>query len=173
MSGKDENSMIGYDPLAWLHEAEDEKQAFEPEIKAPDAWVELDDEPENKTECADSDGWVSNTDLSKQSGSDNPAPAAQAQTIVLNAVQNIQAVSQLHAQFLQALGRSNKIDIDASAVIRIDTATLQLLLILKQTAIKQQKEVSIDFPSDNFIEAAKLLGLSEVLNVEQLTCGLF
>ncbi|OAI18431.1 hypothetical protein A1359_04905 [Methylomonas lenta] len=181
MSKKDENSMIGYDPLAWLHETEVEKQTFEQQVNTADAWVELDDEPdietgENgwvETENSDSDGWVLNTEPSAEIGGENKPATAQTQSIVLNSVQNIQIVSQLHAQLLMALASGNKIDIDASAVTQIDTATLQLLVVLKQTAASQKIEVSIDFPSESFIKSAKLLGLSEVLNVEQHTCGLF
>jgi ABC-type transporter Mla MlaB component len=99
--------------------------------------------------------------------------SAHLQQIVLESVQNIQNVSQLYEQALYALQNSEKIDIDASAITSIDTATLQLLLILKRTAIKRQKEVSIDFPSDKFIEVANLLGLSEMLDVDQAASGFF
>lgn len=174
MSKKDEISMIGYDPLAWLHEAEVEKQAFEQQANTSDAWVELDDEPDIETkqngwvetENSDSDEWVSNTESSDENGCEHKDATSQTQSIVLNSVQNIQTVSQLQAQLLLALAGGNKIDIDASAVTQIDTATLQLLVVLKQTAVNQKKAVSIDFPSERFIEAAKLLGLSAVLNVE-------
>jgi hypothetical protein len=44
---------------------------------------------------------------------------------------------------------------------------------LKRTAINLQKEVSIDFPSDKFIEVANLLGLSEMLDVDQAASGFF
>jgi len=179
VSKKDENSMIGYNPLAWLHEAE--KQAFEQQADAKNAWVELDDEPDIETEqngwleteSSDSDEWVSNTESLDEFGCKHQHATAQTQSIVLNSVQNIQIVSQLHAQLLLALASGNKIDIDASAVTQIATATLQLLVVLKQTAASQKIEVSIDFPSERLIEAAKLLGLSEVLNVEQPACGLF
>jgi ABC-type transporter Mla MlaB component len=99
--------------------------------------------------------------------------SAHLQQIVLESVQNIQNVSQLYEQALYALQNSEKIDIDASAITSIDTATLQLLLILKRTAIKRQKEVSIDFPSDKFIEVANLLGLAEMLDVDQAASGFF
>lgn len=178
MSKQDENSMIGYDPLAWLHEVEDNQQADtsleQKEHRNADVWVELDDEPEIAEEQngwvesngPDSDAWYSNEASLDEIDGENKAATRQTQSIVLNSVQTIQTVSQLHAQLLQALDSRNTINLDASAVTRIDTATLQLLVVLKQTAMKQHKEVSIDFPSENFIEAAKLLGLSEVLHVD-------
>lgn len=246
MSTKDENSMIGYDPLAWMHEAVDKKQAetmFEPEeSQNADAWVELDDESEIESEqngsvdnkSSDAEGLVSNSDMwvetgyenevvtapiqpialdtlqnieeetqaadawvdlddepateveergwvdsesseaytngvntlsSDEAGHENQSATGQTQFIVLNSVQNIQKVSQLHAKLLQALDCSHKIHIDASAVTQIDTATLQLLLVLQQTAMRQQKEVSIDSPSESFIETTKLLGLLEAFHV--------
>lgn len=178
MSKQDENSMIGYDPLAWMHEVEDKKQADtsleREEIHAADTWVELDDEPEIEEEQngrvesngPDSDAWYSNMASLNETDGKNKAATRQTEAIVLNSVQTIQTVCQLHAQLLQALDSRNTLNLDASAVTRIDTATLQLLVVLKQTAMRQRKAVLIDFPSENFLEAAKLLGLAEVLHVD-------
>ncbi len=93
--------------------------------------------------------------------------------ITLDATLNIQNVGNLYERLLNCLESQDKIEIDASAVTSVDTATLQVIIVLKQTAIKLQKEVIIDFPSDKFIEAAELLGLSEMLEVDQAAAGLF
>jgi anti-anti-sigma regulatory factor len=93
--------------------------------------------------------------------------------ITLDATLNIQNVGNLYERLLNCLESQDKIEIDASAVNSIDTATLQVIIVLKQTAIQFQKEVIIDFPSDKFIEAAGLLGLSEMLEVDQVAAGLF
>ena len=93
--------------------------------------------------------------------------------ITLDATLNIQNVTDLYERLVKQLENKNQIEIDASAVVSIDTATLQLLTVLKQTAIKLHKEVIIDFPSDKFIEAAELLGLSEVLEVDHAAAGFF
>jgi len=82
-------------------------------------------------------------------------------------------VAVLHQRLTQMLSNFEAIDIDASGVTMIDTATLQLLLILKQTAIGLQKSISIDFPSDKFIEASELLGIAEMLEVDQAASGFF
>lgn len=205
MSENDENSMIGYDPLAWMQEGEtqefrqaeseaapvlEEQAVVETAVasvveqepseaygdilqqeafslaaeEAPDAvdeaqanqQPEFDDEPVESTYS-----------------SETPTPEAQVQQVVLEAVQSIQNVNRLYEQVLLALSHGSRIDIDASAVTMIDTATLQLLLILKQTALAQHKEVVIDFPSDRFLEAAGLLGLSEMLSVDQAVSGFF
>jgi len=93
--------------------------------------------------------------------------------IVLEGAQTISNVAELYERLVSALNNRRKIDIDASAVATIDTATLQLLLVLKQSSAKMQKEVSIDFPSERFVEAADLLGLSELLDIDQAFAGLF
>jgi ABC-type transporter Mla MlaB component len=182
VSKNDEASMIGYDPLAWMHEEKhQQRSSLEPEP---------DNELSNLTEqyqtnqaesdidsSIDADAALTNSqDIQVENVTlvtpDNSI-SAHLQQIVLESVQNIQNVSQLYEQALYALQNSEKIDIDASAITSIDTATLQLLLILKRTAIKRQKEVSIDFPSDKFIEVANLLGLAEMLDVDQAASGFF
>jgi len=94
-------------------------------------------------------------------------------SLTLDATHNIQNVSQLYERLLALLESQDSIEIDASEVVTIDTSTLQLLVVLKQEAIKLGKDMSIDFPSDRFIEAATLLGLAEMLNVDQVASGLF
>ncbi len=112
------------------------------------------------------------TDIAVHTGQ-NPNLTAVVSNFVLEPVLNIRDVAALHERFLVALDSSDKIEIDASAVTVVDTATLQLLLILKRTAINLQKQVVIDFPSERFIEAGNLLGISEMLEVNQTFAGLF
>lgn len=173
MAEKDESSLIGYDPLAWLHRQAEERPIsplpLEYADAEPQSWAVVEQtaaetwsEPE--TESA---GWRDTTFETQEE------PASALAAIVLDPVLSIQNVAQLHERLLGALDSSNKIEIDASAVTMVDTATLQLLLILKRTAIKQQKQVAIDFPSDRFIEAADLLGISEMLEVDRAAAGFF
>jgi ABC-type transporter Mla MlaB component len=93
--------------------------------------------------------------------------------ITLDATLNIQTVGILYDQFEKMLDTQKTIEIDASSVESIDTASLQLITVFKQTGIKLQKEISIDFPSDKFIEAAEILGLAELLEVDQAAAGFF
>lgn len=182
MAEKDETSMIGYDPLAWMHETEGQKQpSLSSGFEFAKGLVAVEDntemlslKPEIEVDMADQ----IDAEMLTQSGIDNLTQVdsvmpAKTQHIILDSVQNIQNVSQLYIQLLHALENGEKIDIDASAITQIDTATLQLLLVLKQTAIKQQIDVQIDFPSDKFIEAANLLGLSEMLDVDRAVSGFF
>jgi len=146
MAEKEKSRATDYDPLAWM---------------------------KNTSEQAESDQEINNEnrDMKKQTASES---IEQPDSIItLDVTLNIQNVSGLYERLLNLLESQNKIEIDASAVVSIDTASLQVLIVLKQTAIKLQKEVIIDFPSVKFIEAAELLGLSEMLTVDQPAAGLF
>jgi ABC-type transporter Mla MlaB component len=79
----------------------------------------------------------------------------------------IRSVSQLHETLKQTLSTHERIEIDASDVTTIDTATLQLLVSLKKDAARQNKTAEIIYPSARFIESAKLLGLLSVLDVTE------
>lgn len=178
MAEKDDDSLIGYDPLAWLHDAvqsECEAASLPVELTVAEE-VPIDGEAINAVpELAAKSIEVAEqleADVATTEVVDHLMPE-QAVQIVLDSVQTIQNVAYLHERLLQALECHNKIDIDASAVTMVDTATLQLLLVLKQTAIKTHKEVAIDFPSERFIEAAELLGLAEMLDVDQAAAGFF
>lgn len=169
MAENDENSLIGYDPLAWMLKtsaqndeadgsAYHETQEFVGSIDAlaiiPEAEAANCQTPLHATECA-------------------LAGDGEKAVLVLEPVLNIQNVTALHQQLMQLLNHHEAIDIDASAVTMIDTSSLQLLLVLKQAAVGLQKSISIDFPSDRFIEAAELLGIAEMLEVDQAASGFF
>ncbi len=144
MAENDDKSLIGFDPLAWME-----------------------DEPEG------SEGKDQNKEIKAEEGIDTQQENIDANKIVLEATLNIQNVTHLYERLKNLLDKHNKIEIDASAVQQIDTANLQLLSILKQTAVKLHKEIIFYFPSDKFIESAELLGLSEILEVDQAAAGFF
>jgi anti-anti-sigma regulatory factor len=85
--------------------------------------------------------------------------------IDLDSTLSIQGVVQLHEKLKNSLAINDEIEINASDVSSIDTATLQLLVSLKKDAPKLQKKVTIIYPSPRFVESAKLLGLLDVLGV--------
>jgi anti-anti-sigma regulatory factor len=164
MAKNDEKELIGFDPLAWMNDDNETdkieeqravEQIAEPVIESyePMATEELAAEPiiENMAEPEQADDFK----------------------LALDATLNIQNVTDLHEQLLVMLEQNDKIEIDASAVDSIDTATLQLLIVLKQTAIKLQKEIIFDFPSDRFVESAELLGLAEMLEIDRAAAGFF
>jgi anti-anti-sigma regulatory factor len=86
--------------------------------------------------------------------------------IDLDATLTIQNVVKLHERLKNALAFHDAIEINASDVSSIDTATLQLLVSLKKDAVKLQKTVTIIYPSPRFVESAQLLGLLDVLDVQ-------
>jgi len=90
---------------------------------------------------------------------------ADASLIDLDATLTIQNVGKLHEMLKNSLAVYDQIEINASDVSSIDTATLQLLVSLKKEAVKLQKQVTIIYPSPRFVESAQLLGLLDVLEV--------
>lgn len=86
----------------------------------------------------------------------------------LDATLTIQNVVKLHEKLKNLLAIHDEIEINASDVSSIDTATLQLLVSLKKDAVKLQKKVTIIYPSPRFVESAKLLGLLNVLEVHDV-----
>lgn len=83
----------------------------------------------------------------------------------LDATLTIQHVGALHEKLKLCLAMHDQIEINASEVSAIDTATLQLLVALKKDAANLQKQVSIIYPSPRFVESAQLLGLLSILEV--------
>ena len=165
MAEKEDKGLIGFDPLAWMNdEVEDTKKPAETEAavenkqqsEREDAFEEPRSE-EAEVEAVES--------LAENEMDDSK--------ITLAATLNIQNVTELYEQFTKKLDIQDTIEIDASAVVSIDTATLQLLIVLKKEAVKLDKEVVFDFPSDKFIEAAEFLGLAEMLEVDQAAAGFF
>lgn len=71
----------------------------------------------------------------------------------------------LHEKLKNSLAANDTLVINAADVASIDTATLQLFVALRKTAVKLQKEIIFASPSPRFIESAKLLGLLEILAV--------
>lgn len=181
MAVKHEKELTGFDPLAWMDEESNESE----EIEAPEKKTKTDiveDNQQSITEEVEIEEESIETKLVEtELSADEPVIEQSEQSeqvvedakITLDATLNIQNVSKLYEQIQTLLNNQEQIEIDASSVISVDTATLQLLIVLKQTAIKLHKEIVIDFPSDNFVEAAELLGLSEMLGVDQSAAGFF
>ncbi len=86
--------------------------------------------------------------------------------INLGTTLTVQNIVKLYEKLKQSYSVNNTIEINASQVSSIDTATLQLLVALKKDADKQQKEVVLVEPSLRFIESAGLLGLLEILAID-------
>jgi len=174
MAEKDDKNLIGFDPLAWMNEDEEaEASSPKPEqVLAEEKVEQVPVEVEAKQEVEQVQPELTNTEENEIASEADDLVSTESK-VVLDSVLNIQNVKALYDELLSILNNDGVIEIDASAVSSIDTATLQLLIVFKQEAIKLHKEVSIDFPSDRFIEAAELLGLAEMLDVESAAAGFF
>jgi len=165
MAEKDDKGLIGFDPLAWM----DESNENEPEQQIQE---------QTKIDSSVPVGAVNNDREVTAEMSVEPIIEATEQPnnegkLTLDSTLNIQNVSRLYEQLLTLLENQTHIEIDASSVVTIDTATLQLLIVFKQTTIKLGKEIVFDFPSEKFVESATLLGLAEMLEVDQSAAGFF
>lgn len=87
--------------------------------------------------------------------------------IELGAEATIKNIAKLYNTIKHALEVHNTIEINASDVTTIDTATLQLLVSLKKDAPCLNKTIDIIYPSARFIESAKLLDLLSILDVTE------
>ncbi len=164
MTTKGSESLIGFDPLAWIND-DDETPAQE------ESSVEQVDEISSKV--ADESGPTE--ELRSQESLNEPeiTELIDNSKIILEDTLNINTVLELHGKLMQALKDNDSLEIDAANVNNIDTASLQLLVVLKQEAFKLGKDIVFDFPSDRFIEAAELLGIDNMLGVDQSAAGFF
>lgn len=152
MATRKDNNLMGYNPLAWMDE---DKEQESPSNQSVPAVAAADPLITTKTEDTTIDTTVDTAQ--RESVVKN--------TICLEETPTIQSVGRLHEQLITVFDKHNRIEIDASKVSSIDTANLQLLIILKQEAIKLHKEVLINSPSARFKEAAGLLGIAAMLDV--------
>lgn len=88
-----------------------------------------------------------------------------APTLELDANLSIQNVVKLYDKLKRIYAAHDAIEIDASHVSSVDTASLQLFVALKKDAIKQNKSVDFFQPSPRFVESARLLDLLDVLEI--------
>ena len=164
MTTKNNESLIGFDPLAWIND-DDETPA--PEESLMEQVDEISSEVVNESGATE--------ELSSQESLSEPEinELIDNSQIILDATLNINTVTELHGKLMQALKDNDSLEIDAANVNSIDTASLQLLVVLKQEAFKSGKDIIFDFPSDRFIEAAELLGIDNMLGVDQPAAGFF
>jgi len=174
-------SLIGYDPLAWMNEDEDsevEAKVETPEAATSEAVSEVTTlEREVQEETIATPISEVATEATEIAAPEVPAIEEELELtkpeISLDSTLNIQNVSVLYDLLLKTLEDHSTIELDASAVKMVDTATLQLFVVLKQESIKLQKEVNFEFPSDNFIDSAKILGVYEMLGLDAAAAGFF
>jgi len=80
----------------------------------------------------------------------------------------IKGIEELYQQFKRVLDFHDIIEVNAVEVTTIDTATLQLLVSLKKEEKRLNQTIHILSPSSRFLESARLLGLSNVLELDEV-----
>lgn len=157
---KDDGSLLGYDPLAWLN-----AEAATEETAAVSASADSGE--------AQMDAVAADTGA-LESASEDTQSSLQQGKLCLQETHTMQNISELREQLLAVLERNlGPIEIDASAVKMIDTSTFQLLIALKQETLRNKRELVFDFPSERFLEAAGLLGATELLALNKSASGFF
>jgi anti-anti-sigma regulatory factor len=114
----------------------------------------------NEVKMNDNEG-LPETQISDTAVTDDPVEPV----INLEPNLSIQNAVKLYDKLKRAYATYDAIEIDASHVTSVDTATLQLFVALKKDAIKQKKEVDFFQPSPRFIESARLLDLLDILEI--------
>ncbi|MFA5016874.1 MAG: STAS domain-containing protein [Methylobacter sp.] len=181
MATSEENNLIGYDPLAWMdgdtdkneeHLITDDLIGDRDEsailnITKEDELVidEIEDESASALIEEMADDYAMDASAQEAAADDSVSGETEDSQIDLDATLTIQNVVKLHEKLKNSLAMHDEIEINASDVSSIDTATLQLLVSLKKSAVKLQKKVTIIYPSPRFVESARLLGLLDVLDV--------
>lgn len=167
MARNDKNEMIGFDPLAWMDgNDQEESQVTE---KLTDSKIRSLHSNQSETITLEQtayseEQYTEQNNLEMVMEDQQNLEVPQLGMVELEAEMNIQKVADLHKKMIDVLESNDQIDVNASGVKTVDTATLQLLLVFKQEAIKLHKNVVIT-ASDQFVDSAKLLGLAEMLEV--------
>lgn len=76
---------------------------------------------------------------------------------------DIMASESIRDDILGAMGSSSSLEVDASVVARISTATFQVIIAAASKVKEDDGKFTIVAPSDIFQQSAKLLGLEEIL----------
>ncbi len=138
------DSMIGYDPLAWLNE-----ESEEPSPQAA---------PEVESTAADH-------------GEESVAPgapaaesaAADSGVLTLAETLHVSEVQELYTALQSALAAGQVLQVDGGAVERADGASLQLLAAFSREAAANGLAINWRSRSDALVSSAACLGMEEVI----------
>ncbi len=166
------NNLIGYDPLGWMSaDVVEESAITEPvkkvtRAKAKVASVEIIEEVNavevSEIEIIEEILEELSANSENENENDNIEPLVE-----LGANPSLKSLSTLYTTFKRVIDEHDVIEINASEIATIDTATFQLLVSLKKDASRLNKTITIIYPSERFIESAKLLDLLTILDVTE------
>ena len=83
----------------------------------------------------------------------------------LGDVLEVSGVQDLYNELKQALDGDNSLNVDASGVNRVDTASLQMLVSLVEYAKRSNRDVSVKSASEAFAKTAMMLGVGAALGL--------
>ncbi|MEE9397795.1 MAG: STAS domain-containing protein [Methylococcales bacterium] len=86
--------------------------------------------------------------------------------VILQKTNNMQGVADLTKKIIHLMDNNDAIELDGSQVDSIDTSTLQVLVAAAREANQLHKDFTINTPSQNFIDAARLVGVAEDLLIQ-------
>jgi len=92
---------------------------------------------------------------------------AESITYQLEKFSDISKAEVLHEKLESYLNDGVSLTIDASQIERIDTSAMQVLIALFVTMDKQHTQTQIINPSDAFLKAASMLGVSDFLRLKR------
>ncbi len=184
---REKKSMIGFDPLAWL--ADEEQDVNDSAGKETESQAKSDDSSGLEVDVQQNNGHEDKgqeDDFQEEEKYIEPevektpdenaveveemeqepaAPLSDQPAILLNSVQDISKVQELKADILVLIKDNDEIDIDGEAVERIDGSSLQLLCALFDYAEHNALIINWVKPSDALKQAVKLLGMQEELQM--------
>jgi anti-anti-sigma regulatory factor len=180
---EESESLIGFDPLAWMRE-EDESEgggsdpavSSAPEKKSAPAVqaAAVSTESLNGSDSNRVDDPMPESDGKRDSMVDDNQPATATTAgdgakdggeILLPAVCDISLVSRLYDQLLRHASDNHGLVINGSEVERIDASTLQLLAVWAHDHQRDGQSIQWTTPSGPLIEAARLLDLDRLLGL--------
>ena len=83
----------------------------------------------------------------------------------LGDVLEVSGVQDLYNELKAALEGDNSLNVDASCVNRVDTASLQMLVSLVEYAKRHNRDVSVQSTSEAFAKTAMILGVGAALGM--------
>jgi anti-anti-sigma regulatory factor len=78
----------------------------------------------------------------------------------------IAEVADVYATLLAALAEGSPVDLDISKLESVDAAALQMLYAFSKEMATQGSSLTWTSPSEAFSRSSKLLGLAELMNME-------
>jgi len=156
MATSEENNLIGYDPLAWMDSDTDKNEdhlitddligdsdesAILNITKENELVIdEIEDESASALIAEMADDYTMDASAQEAATDDSVSGETEGSQIDLDATLTIQNVVKLHEKLKNSLAMHDEIEINASDVSSIDTATLQLLVSLKKVQLSYKRK---------------------------------